>query len=284
MSSDGTTIAMVSPFSGGHLRIYKWSGSSWGQMGSDITGEQSEDGFAERVSINSDGTIVAASATGNDGVNGTNSGHVRVFQWSGSSWNQVGADIDGEVANDYSGRSVSLSSDGTILAVGAPYNDGNGSNSGHVRVHKFSNGSWSQMGSDIDGKSVNSHFGNLSALSSDGTILAVGGNDGGVSQASIYQWSGSSWNKIGSDINEKASGDGIRLSISGDGKILAIAGMYNDDVGNNAGHVHVYQIKQMPTLTFKTAGSHYLRYKATDAAGNETPNDANHYLTMTVTP
>ena len=37
-----------------------------------------------------------------------------------------GADIDGEAANDHSGWSVALSSDGTILAVGAWLNDGNG--------------------------------------------------------------------------------------------------------------------------------------------------------------
>ena len=43
-------------------------------------------------------------------------------------------DIDGEFADDYSGTSVSLSSDGSIVAIGACYNDGNGENSGHVRV------------------------------------------------------------------------------------------------------------------------------------------------------
>ena len=36
------------------------------------------------------------------------------------SWSQLGADIDGEAAGDYSGYSVSLSSDGTIVAIGAP--------------------------------------------------------------------------------------------------------------------------------------------------------------------
>ena len=36
-----------------------------------------------------------------------------------------------------SGWSVSLSSDGTTVAIGARYNDGNGSCSGHVRVHSF---------------------------------------------------------------------------------------------------------------------------------------------------
>ena len=36
------------------------------------------------------------------------------------SWSQLGSDIDGEDADDRSGYSVSLSSDGTILAIGAP--------------------------------------------------------------------------------------------------------------------------------------------------------------------
>ena len=34
--------------------------------------------------------------------------------------------------------------------------------------------------------------------------------------------------------------------------------------------------------TWKTSGTYYLRYKATDTAGNDTPNDASHYLTVTV--
>ena len=48
---------------------------------------------------------------------------------------QIGSDIDGEAAGDLSGYSVSLSSDGTIVAIGADYNDGNGSSSGHVRIY-----------------------------------------------------------------------------------------------------------------------------------------------------
>ncbi|NQY66706.1 MAG: hypothetical protein HRT72_03145, partial [Flavobacteriales bacterium] len=34
-------------------------------------------------------------------------------------WNQIGTDIDGEAALDQSGYSVSLSSDGLTVAVGA---------------------------------------------------------------------------------------------------------------------------------------------------------------------
>ncbi|MDO5969512.1 T9SS type A sorting domain-containing protein [Flavivirga aquimarina] len=51
---------------------------------------------------------------------------------------QIGSDINGEAADDFSGHSVSLSEDGSILAIGAPYNSDNGNLSGHVRVYNLS--------------------------------------------------------------------------------------------------------------------------------------------------
>ena len=49
----------------------------------------------------------------------------------------MGSDIDGEAESDWSGISVSLSSDGTIVAIGAYKNDDNGNDAGHVRVYEF---------------------------------------------------------------------------------------------------------------------------------------------------
>ena len=94
-------------------------------MGVDIDGEAGDDQSGYSVSLSSDGTIVAIGSPYNDG-SGNNAGRVRVFQWNDSSWNQIGNDIDGEAADDQSGWSVSLSSDGTIVAIGAPKNDGSG--------------------------------------------------------------------------------------------------------------------------------------------------------------
>ena len=48
-----------------------------------------------------------------------------------------GLDIDGEVAGDGSGYSISMNAIGDRVAIGAPRNDGNGSSAGHVR---FMNG------------------------------------------------------------------------------------------------------------------------------------------------
>jgi len=58
---------------------------------------------------------------------------------------QLGADIDGEAAGDYSGASVSLSSDGTTVAIGARGNNGNGTSAGHVRIYEYTAGRWSQV-------------------------------------------------------------------------------------------------------------------------------------------
>ena len=51
---------------------------------------------------------------------------------------QLGADIDGEAANDLSGWSVSLSSDGSTVAIGATGDPVNAANSsGHVRIYEI---------------------------------------------------------------------------------------------------------------------------------------------------
>ena len=55
---------------------------------------------------------------------------------------QLGSDIDGEAANDYSGTSVSLDSDGDRVAIGAYENDGGGNNAGHARIYSWDGNSW----------------------------------------------------------------------------------------------------------------------------------------------
>ena len=197
LSSNGTILAVGEPFynsNKGLVKIYEYSGNSWSQKGGTINGEYASDFFGKSVSLNSNGTFVAIGAEWNNGTNGTNSGHVRVYEYSGSSWSQLGQDIDGEGAQDLSGHSVSLSSNGTIVAIGAFKNDGNGDDSGHVRVYEYSGSSWSQKGSDIDGEAGSDQSGDSVSLSSDGTIVAIGAilNDGtngtNSGHVRVYEW------------------------------------------------------------------------------------------------
>jgi hypothetical protein len=188
LSADGTIVAIGAPDNdengsgSGHVRVYKWNGTIWTQLGEDINGEAASDSSGRSVSLSADGTIVAIGAPNNDG-NGSNSGHVRVYKWNGTIWTQLGQDINGEAANDYSGTSVSLSADGTIIAIGAPYNDGNGTSSGHVRVYKWNGTIWTQLGSDINGEAVNDYSGTSVSLSADGTIVAIGADYNGVNSS-----------------------------------------------------------------------------------------------------
>jgi uncharacterized repeat protein (TIGR02543 family) len=253
LSSDGTTLAIGAyqnsgnGDSAGHVRVYERNGSTWQQKGTDIDGEAANDYSGYSVSLSSDGNIVAVGAYRNDG-NGTNSGHVRVYEWNGNAWVQMGADIDGEAADDYSGHSVSLSSDGTILAIGAPYNDGTGSNSGHARVYEWNGSTWQQKGTDIDGEAADDYSGYSVSLSSDGTIVAIGApyNDGtgaGAGHVRVYEWNETAWVQTGTDINGEVAGaeSGYSVSLSSDGTIVAIGAPGNDGSGAGAGHVRVYE-------------------------------------------
>ena len=170
----------------GHARIYSWDGSSWYQLGSDIDGEAAGD-QSGILSLDSDGDRVAIGAFLNDG-NGSDAGHARIYSWDGSSWNQLGSDINGEAAGDQSGASVSLDSDGDRVAIGAYLNDGSGSDAGHVRIYSWDGSSWNQLGSDTDGEAAGDRFGISVSLDSDGDRVAIGAylNDGNSGHVRVY--------------------------------------------------------------------------------------------------
>ena len=75
---------------------------------------------------------------------------------------------------------MSLSADGRIVAIGASTNDGNGGNSGHVRVFELDGNNWVQLGLDIDGEEDYDLSGYSVWLSADGQRVAIGAieNDG----------------------------------------------------------------------------------------------------------
>ena len=140
ISSDGKTLAIGAPGGNeGYVRVYHLESngltSSWTQIGQDIIGEADGDEFGYSISLSNDGKSLAVGAQSNDG-NGVDSGHVRVYRMddSSTSWTQVGEDIDGEASGDNSGYAVSLSADGTTVAIGATGNDDNEFSSGHVRI------------------------------------------------------------------------------------------------------------------------------------------------------
>jgi len=197
------------------------------------------------------GEVMVMGAVG-DGV--STSGYVRIMEWNNDfliddgdqSWVQRGTILEGDNPGDKFGTTVSLNSDGTVLAVGAINNDVDGSNpGGYVRIYQWQSltsdgltNQWVQLGSTIyneEGQDMLGFGPGLSvSLSGDGKIIAIGAqyNDGNggertrSGQVRIYEWDGneSQWVQKGSDID----GDyyrayaGCSVSLSNDGQVVAV--------------------------------------------------------------
>ncbi|MFP3340347.1 hypothetical protein R0J91_20370, partial [Micrococcus sp. SIMBA_131] len=80
------------------------------------------------ISLSSNGNIVAIGSY----VKNNYAGQVRVFENINNVWTQIGQNINGESSQDYFGSSISLSSDGNILIIGAYGNDESESDYGQV--------------------------------------------------------------------------------------------------------------------------------------------------------
>ena len=246
---DANTVAIGAPrnsqggTNAGMVSIYQWNGTGWVQKGNDIIGEAVNDFFGFSVSM-PDANTVAVGAYANDG-NGTNSGHVRIYNWDGTAWVQKGVDIDGEATGDYSGYSVSMP-DANTVAIGAPRNDETGGNVGHARVYTWNGTSWIQLGSDINGESADDRFG-TSVSMPDANTLAVGaiyndGNGAEAGQVRIYLLSNSNWIQKGIDIDGDVTEDNFGYSVSmPDANTVAIGAINHDfNQALNSGQVKMY--------------------------------------------
>ena len=278
---DGSVIATSSALAGdpnlksGRVRVYQLSNNNWDQIGQDIDGENSGDYGGNSIDISDDGNIIVVSSHLNDGEDSAfnNTGQVRIFRLVNNTWTQIGEDIYGEAAEDRFGIQVSINSDGSMVAISAPYNDIDSiddDNYGHVRVYQNLNDTWTQLGQDIDGENV----GDLSGWSLDingaGNIVAIGTrNDdtafNNAGQVRIYQILDNVWTNIGT-INGENQGDnsGHAVSLNDAGTIVAISAHRNDDNGSTSGHVKVYQINGS---TWEQLGSNIIGEAAGDLSG-----------------
>jgi len=282
LSYDGSVLAVGFPSNGavntnGLVKVFKWSGSSWIQLGSDITGEAAYDQFGAAVSISNNGRILAIGAPQNDG-GGSNAGSVRIYNWNDTTWTQEGSDIDGNSSNLQVGTNVDLSGDGKMLAIL--------SSNAIFRFYRKSASIWSQVNSDIglgrsisfsiDGRlvavsdinHVNVYYDNGTnwtkkggshidvnsetmanvSINHDGNIIAIGiplndANGSNAGKVKVMQWNGFHWINKGLDILGESAGDffGFSVSLSSDGNKLIAGGPNNDGNGSDSGHARVYQ-------------------------------------------
>lgn len=262
LSADGKHIAYGLRSSGeegdGRLRVLqRTDGDQWVSQGPDIPAESLTDGQVTSVVLSADGRTVAVGMKLGDTTNGENSGRVRVYRFMGGDsnpvWQQLGVDLNGRDPDNFFGTTLSLSADGSMVAIGAPSEPGRGDQSGTTQVFRLLL-PWNQVGSTLIGSSERGEtslkFGESVALSSDGSTMVVG--TPGVSEVNVYRLvvsdssgngdgdSASEWARFGATIQGEswASFFGGSVAVSADGNTVVIG----DRIVNlNSGLVRVFR-------------------------------------------
>ena len=189
LSKDGNVIISGAP-NREYARVFRWDGSDWNAEATFNVDINSSDCFGGDVDIDADGDTVIVSANGCDGEN--DRGYVNVYRKSSSNntWAQLGSSILGEYDDDGSGfqadefgHAVSISDDGSVVAISSRKNPGSldissqYKNAGHVRVFEYSNGAWKQLDNDLDGAVEDARFGDDISLSDDGKKITISSSE-----------------------------------------------------------------------------------------------------------
>ena len=136
-------------------------------------------------------------------------------------WTQVGEDIIGERQYDFLGWSISMNTDGTKMAVGAPAMDGG--EDGKVRVFQYDQTktpAWQQMGETFAG-SAPENLGKMVAMSGDGTRVASIGAFPQELSTRVHEWNDGSmsWTRLQDALPTSALS---AVAISRDGRTVAV--------------------------------------------------------------
>ena len=251
LSNDGTTVAVgVIGHSGtgltgnGCVRVYKNQSGNWTKIGSDIEGDSTNDNFGTSVAISQNGSIVVIGAVN---YQGGNNGYAKVYQNQSGTWTQLGSTIVGDGSTDRLGNSVSISLDGTIIAIGVKEHN---SGRGQVKIYQNNANVWTQLGNSILGTNADDNLGHSVSLSGNGQIIAIGAHNGDINQTnsghvSVYQYvSGTtSWDKLGNDmVGYESNGQlGNAVALSSDGSTVIVGSSNSDASGTDSGLVKVFK-------------------------------------------
>lgn len=205
-------------------------------------------GFGVSLSLNYDGQVLAVGVPyGYDNNDDALPGHVDVYN-VGAGLTKIGETLDGECpmygcfcdcdgcVSDFFGVSVSLSKDGTVLAVGAP---GHEYFAGKVEVFRWTGTEWVLHGQPIIGpvSGDSDSVGIDVDLDADGNTVAVGSesylfshddHDHFSDVATVYYLLETGWAQLGRQFVGRDISTSF-LALSDNGRVLA-ASAFDDSV------------------------------------------------------
>jgi hypothetical protein len=265
MNSAGDRVAIGAPastvsgkgVSTGRVKVYQWNGTTWVQLGQDIDGEAGGDGSGSAISMNSAGDRVAIGSPLSQGAvpDFFHSGQVRIYQWNGATWTQLGQDIEGGIDVVGTGNDVSMNSAGDrVFILASECNYPRRAFNSVVRVYQWNGTTWTRLGQDVRERNIYPNGEDYSSISANsaGDIFAIGnahyvmGSVWGSGYVGVYQWNGTTWAQLGQNRFGKqihADRFGAVVSINSAGNIVAVGAPGDSSSGgvNGEGYVGVYQ-------------------------------------------
>jgi hypothetical protein len=247
-STNGRIMATGAPGAGslaGEVRVFRIQNETWTLMGQVLRGISPMDLLGFSVALSGDGLTLATGATV-FGVVSDSPGYVLVFHYDVEEelWKPRGNPIHGDAGGENFGQSISLTEDGHLLAIGAPFLV-NGLEPGFVKVYGWNATDWEQVGGTIQGDNTGDEFGVIVDMSTDGAILAVGAHQGYTTDQNpgyvrVFRLVQNEWQPIGDDLAGATNGEqfGWVVKLSDDGSIMAVASVMAMD---GRGHVSVYR-------------------------------------------
>ncbi len=180
VSSDGNVIAVSAPYASqnmGAVYIFRKSGGIYNQIKITAADELENNFFGTSLSMSDNGNVLASTSPGAKKGSNLNQGTAYIFEYNGTSWNQTAliTASDGS-ANDHFGNSISISSNGEIVAIANSQKDESaGADAGAIYIYKKSAGVYSEFikYTAVDGYQ-NYLLGSSVAISSDGTRITAG--------------------------------------------------------------------------------------------------------------
>lgn len=244
-SQDGTRIAVGSPGAeggNGRVQVFDDVDGTWTLHGA-MVGSANE-GLGQRASLSYDGDRLAVSSAFYPGRSDPTS--VKVYDLSGGTWVQVGSELEGAVSGqDFFGRSLQLSANGSRLVVSAPWARSIGANiedyAGSVKVFEYQTSDWIQLGDTFTGD-PSDDFGYAVSISGDGNRIAIGrprDYSTAVGNVSLLEWTGGVWTLLDevSDPADDAGTLGFSVSLSYAGDRLVAGAPFAV-----LGHVDVFEL------------------------------------------
>jgi hypothetical protein len=253
MSDDGYTVAANICFSnqvGGITRVYEYSNGNWAQKGTSMLGNTGDTivSWENNMAMDGNGSRIAIAYPEGRNPNGNKKGYVVVYEFKNNSWQQLGQILFDSNAGNYYGSAIDMSDDGNRIIIGSK---GYGSaGRGQAQIFDFDNINWNQVGQTIVGNTAGDFLGSSIAISDDKKIIAIGASGSfngsttfGFGKVTVLELVANQWTQIGNTFQGGEQQDflGIDLSLSENGKVIAISERQDGSANNNVGEVNIYQ-------------------------------------------